>query len=45
MINLLSEWSGAARFDLMVEAKAGDLAVQRLRSDLRRYAPEISEDD
>jgi UV DNA damage endonuclease len=44
VIDLLSQWPGAARFDLMVEAKAGDLAVQRLRSDLRRYAPEISDD-
>jgi UV DNA damage endonuclease len=37
---------GAARgippFDVMLEAKAADLALLRLREDLRRYAPEIA---
>jgi UV DNA damage endonuclease len=37
---------GAARslppFDIMLEAKAADLALLRLREDLRRYAPELA---
>lgn len=31
---------GLPPFDVMLEAKAGDLALLRLRDDLRRYAPE-----
>jgi UV DNA damage endonuclease len=30
-------------FDVMLEAKTKDLALQRLRSDLRRYAPDVAE--
>ena len=37
---------GAARglppFDIMLEAKAADLALLRLREDLARYAPELA---
>ena len=29
-------------FDVMLEAKATDLALLRLREDLARYAPEIA---
>ena len=29
-------------FDIMLEAKAADLALLRLREDLRRYAPEVA---
>lgn len=32
----------ARDFDVMLEAKAGDLAVLRLRQDLARYAPEVA---
>lgn len=34
---------GLAPFDVMLEAKAGDLALLRLRDDLRTYAPAIAE--
>lgn len=33
---------GMPPFDVMLEAKAGDLALRRLRDDLRRYAPECA---
>lgn len=33
---------GLPLFDVMLEAKAGDLALLRLRDDLRRYAPECA---
>jgi len=33
---------GLAPFDVMLEAKAADLAVLRLRLDLRRYAPALA---
>jgi UV DNA damage endonuclease len=33
--------AGLRDFDLMLEAKAGDLALLRLRQDLARYEPEI----
>jgi UV DNA damage endonuclease len=36
----LSAARGLPPFDVMLEAKAGDLALLRLRDDLRRYAPE-----
>jgi UV DNA damage endonuclease len=32
---------GLAPFDIMLEAKAGDLALLRLQEDLLRYAPEL----
>ncbi len=31
-----------APFDIMLEAKAGDLALLRLRDDLARYAPDVA---
>ncbi|HEU4322751.1 MAG TPA: UV damage endonuclease UvsE [Roseiflexaceae bacterium] len=37
---LLRAARGLPPFDIMLEAKAGDLAVLRLRDDLRRFAPE-----
>lgn len=40
-IQLLGAARGLAPFDLMLEAKAADLALLRLRDDLRRYAPEL----
>ena len=33
---------GLPPFDVILEAKAADLAVLRLREDLRRYAPDIA---
>lgn len=33
---------GAPAFDVMLEAKAKDLALRRLRSDLQRYAPDVA---
>ncbi|MDW8404375.1 UV damage endonuclease UvsE [Chloroflexus sp.] len=38
-IELLAASHGLPPFDLMLEAKAGDLALLRLRHDLARYAP------
>lgn len=38
----LSAARGLPPFDVMLEAKAGDLALRRLRDDLRRYAPECA---
>lgn len=37
---LCEELAGLPACDLMLEAKAGDMALLRLRDDLRRYAPE-----
>ncbi|WP_026370898.1 hypothetical protein [Kallotenue papyrolyticum] len=34
--------AGARDFDVMLEAKAGDVALLRLRQDLARYAPEVA---
>jgi UV DNA damage endonuclease len=33
---------GQPPFDVMLEAKAADLALLRLREDLRRFAPELA---
>ena len=33
---------GLPLFDIMLEAKAADLALLRLRADLRRYTPELA---
>ncbi len=33
---------GLPPFDVVLEAKAGDLALLRLREDLRRYAPDVA---
>ena len=33
---------GLPPFDIMLEAKAADMALLRLREDLRRYAPEVA---
>jgi UV DNA damage endonuclease len=41
-IRILEAARGLADFDIMIEAKAGDLAVLRLREELQRYAPEVS---
>lgn len=42
-IELLAASRGLPPFDLMIEAKAGDLALLRLRHDLARSAPEWAE--
>ncbi len=42
-ISLLRASRGMPSFDLMLEAKAGDLALLRLRHDLARYAPDWAE--
>lgn len=34
--------AGTRTFDVMLEAKAGDVALLRLRHDLQRYAPDIA---
>ena len=34
--------AGARHFDVMLEAKAKDLALRRLRADLPRYAPDLA---
>jgi UV DNA damage endonuclease len=41
--SLLRSARGLPLFDVMLEAKAGDLALLRLREDVRRYAPELAE--
>ncbi|MBC8134925.1 MAG: UV DNA damage repair endonuclease UvsE, partial [Fibrella sp.] len=33
---------GTPRFDVMIEAKAKDIALLRLRRDLSRYAPDVA---
>ena len=40
--HFIEEASGNQPFDIMLEAKAGDLALLRLRDDLRAYAPAIA---
>jgi UV DNA damage endonuclease len=39
---LIAATHGLPSFDIMLEAKAADLALLRLRADLRRYAPEVA---
>lgn len=39
---LLAEARGLPPFDIMLEAKAADLALLRLREDLGRFAPELA---
>ena len=41
-IELIAAACGLPPFDIMLEAKAADLALLRLREDLRRYAPDIA---
>jgi UV DNA damage endonuclease len=41
-ITLMAAARGLPPFDIMLEAKAADLALLRLRADLRRYAPELA---
>lgn len=41
-ITFLRETNGLPAFDVMLEAKAKDLALLRLRRDLPRYAPDIA---
>lgn len=41
-IALLATARGLPPFDIMLEAKAADMALLRLREDLRRYAPEVA---
>jgi UV DNA damage endonuclease len=40
---LLAAARGLPPFDVMLEAKAADLALLRLREDLRRFAPELAD--
>lgn len=42
LVALLRAARGLPSFDLMLEAKAADLALLRLRDDLRRVAPELA---
>lgn len=42
---LLRATHGLPPFDIMLEAKAGNLAVLRLRDDLQRFAPDIIRED
>jgi len=39
---LMAGARGLPAFDIMLEAKAADLALLRLREDLRRFAPEVA---
>jgi UV DNA damage endonuclease len=39
---LIAAAHGLPPFDIMLEAKAADMALLRLREDLRRYAPEAA---
>jgi UV DNA damage endonuclease len=39
---LMEAARGLPPFDVILEAKAADLAVLRLREDLRRFVPEIA---
>jgi UV DNA damage endonuclease len=41
-ISLIDTARGLPPFDIMLEAKAADLALLRLRADLQRYAPELA---
>jgi UV DNA damage endonuclease len=43
LIALIAAARGSPPFDIMLEAKAADLALLRLREDLGRYAPEVAE--
>ena len=40
--SMIANTRGLPSFDIMLEAKAADLALLRLREDLRRYAPEVA---
>lgn len=42
LLHLLQAAAGLPPFDLMLEAKAGDLALLRLRADIQRLAPELA---
>ncbi|NJN65813.1 MAG: UV damage endonuclease UvsE [Chloroflexaceae bacterium] len=42
LVALLEAARGVGPFDVMLEAKAGDLALLRLRSELTRLAPELA---
>lgn len=42
VLMLLQAARGLPRFDLMIEAKAGDLALLRVRSDIARLAPHLA---
>lgn len=41
-IDLMRKLPAGAEFDVMLEAKAKDLALRRLRTDLQRYAPDVA---
>jgi UV DNA damage endonuclease len=41
-IAFLREAAGLRPFDVMLEAKAKDLALLRLREDVQRYAPDLA---
>jgi UV DNA damage endonuclease len=41
-VTLLQAARGLPAFDIMLEAKAGDLALLRLREDVRQFAPEFA---
>lgn len=43
LVVLLQAATGLPAFDIMIEAKAADLALLRLRDDLRLYAPDLAE--
>lgn len=40
--HFVEEAAGLREFDVMLEAKAGDLALLRLRADLERYLPHVA---
>jgi UV DNA damage endonuclease len=42
LVAVLEAARGLPPFDIMLEAKAADLALLRLREDLQRYAPELA---
>ncbi len=42
LVDLLRAARGLPAFDLMLEAKAGDLALLRLRAELKRHAPQLA---
>jgi UV DNA damage endonuclease len=42
-IRFLEDTSSARDYDVMLEAKAKDLALLRLREDIRRFAPDLAE--
>ncbi len=41
-VELLRAAAGLRPFDIMLEAKAGDLALVRLREDVQRFAPDLA---